>query len=264
VTFLDLRTLAATRAVVGPDDSFSKLFANTVKLRETKMPRTLYFEDPGDHFDEHFDFSDLCVSKSAAAFEAPNFGYEIYPAEVLRSAAYLRASLLLALPRDLETLERMAQCKKDTIAVYQEWRDVANEELWVDVVIRPLALADEADRVVSWDEGVFTFIEEVKCNLALASVTVHQQRMPSDAEPHFPIVVKSLYGKPVQLEVSGSSTIHDVKEMLQNRPELGCFKFAPLDCRSPEVSPVDDTLGAFHRPQALRAPSPSLVARRAG
>ena len=43
-TFLDLRTLAALRVVVGPDALCGKMFSAVVALRETKMPRTLYAE----------------------------------------------------------------------------------------------------------------------------------------------------------------------------------------------------------------------------
>ena len=38
LTYLDLRTLAALRVVVGPDESLAKTLANVVALREAKMP----------------------------------------------------------------------------------------------------------------------------------------------------------------------------------------------------------------------------------
>ena len=38
LTYLDLRTLAALRVVVGPDESLGKTLANVVALREAKMP----------------------------------------------------------------------------------------------------------------------------------------------------------------------------------------------------------------------------------
>ena len=41
-SYLDLRTLAALRVVVGPDESIGKLFNAVVTLRETKTPRVLH------------------------------------------------------------------------------------------------------------------------------------------------------------------------------------------------------------------------------
>ncbi|CAH0379637.1 unnamed protein product [Pelagomonas calceolata] len=42
VSYMDLRTLAALRVVVGPDESIGKLFNAVVTLRETKTPRVLH------------------------------------------------------------------------------------------------------------------------------------------------------------------------------------------------------------------------------
>jgi len=66
-TFLDLRSLAALRVVVGPDKSFAKMFNAVVALRETKMPRVLYAEhryDGREKYEEGFQFRDLFVGKS--------------------------------------------------------------------------------------------------------------------------------------------------------------------------------------------------------
>ena len=66
-TFLDLRSLAALRVVVGPDKSFAKMFNAVVSLRETKMPRVVYAEHRNDaeyEYKEGFQFSDLFVGKS--------------------------------------------------------------------------------------------------------------------------------------------------------------------------------------------------------
>ena len=41
-SYMDLRTLAALRVVVGPDESIGKLFNAVVTLRETKTPRVLH------------------------------------------------------------------------------------------------------------------------------------------------------------------------------------------------------------------------------
>ena len=41
-SYMDLRTLAALRCVVGPDESIGKLFNAVVTLRETKTPRVLH------------------------------------------------------------------------------------------------------------------------------------------------------------------------------------------------------------------------------
>ena len=185
-----------------------------VKLRETKMPRTLYFEDPGDCWDDCFEFTDLRVYKSAAGFDVDNFEFQVYPAEVLKSAAELAVhwpkprvgdiiswdyTLTPAAP-DLHQFMKMVRGQKnDTIASYRELRDVAGEEVCVDVAIRPLALAAEANRVVRWDKGVRTFVKD-----AIARF------------PKFPITIKPLGGEDVVVRVRGPLTIYQVKGMLED------------------------------------------------
>ena len=213
-TFLDLRTLAAARVVVGLDTLSGQMLNAVVKLRETKMPRTLYFEDPGDCWDDCFEFTDLRVYKSAAGFDVDNFEFQVYPAEVLKSAAELAVhwpkprvgdiiswdyTLTPAAP-DLHQFMKMVRGQKnDTIASYRELRDVAGEEVSVDVAIRPLALAAEANRVVRWDKGVRTFVRD-----AIARF------------PKFPITIKPLGGEDVVVRVRGTLTIYQVKGMLED------------------------------------------------
>ena len=213
-TFLDLRTLAAARVVVGLDTLSGQMLNAVVKLRETKMPRTLYFEDPGDCWDDCFEFTDLRVYKSAAGFEVDNFEFQVYPAEVLKSAAELAVhwpkprvgdiiswdyTLTPAAP-DLHQFMKMVRGQKnDTIASYRELRDVAGEEVSVDVAIRPLALAAEANRVVRWDKGVRTFVRD-----AIARF------------PKFPITIKPLGGEDVVVRVRSTLTIYQVKGMLED------------------------------------------------
>ena len=213
-TFLDLRTLAAARVVVGLDTLSGQMLNAVVKLRETKMPRTLYFEDPGDCWDDCFEFTDLRVYKSAAGFDVDNFEFQVYPAEVLKSAAELAVhwpkprvgdiiswdyTLTPAAP-DLHQFMKMVRGQKnDTIASYRELRDVAGEEVCVDVAIRPLALAAEANRVVRWDKGVRTFERDAKNRF-----------------PKFPITIKPLGGEDVVVRVRGPLTIYQVKGMLED------------------------------------------------
>jgi hypothetical protein len=213
-SFLDLRTLAAARVVVGLDTLSGQMLNAVVKLRETKMPRTLYFEDPGDCWDDCFEFTDLRVYKSAAGFDVDNFEFQVYPAEVLKSAAELAVhwpkprvgdiiswdyTLTPAAP-DLHQFMKMVRGQKnDTIASYRELRDVAGEEVCVDVAIRPLALAAEANRVVRWDKGVRTFVKD-----AIARF------------PKFPITIKPLGGEDVVVRVRGPLTIYQVKGMLED------------------------------------------------
>ena len=213
-TFLDLRTLAAARVVVGLDTLSGQMLNAVVKLRETKMPRTLYFEDPGDCWDDCFEFTDLRVYKSAAGFDVDNFEFQVYPAEVLKSAAELAVhwpkprvgdiiswdyTLTPAAP-DLHQFMKMVRGQKnDTIASYRELRDVAGEEVSVDVAIRPLALAAEANRVVRWDKGVRTFVKD-----AIARF------------PKFPITIKPLGGEDVVVRVRSTLTIYQVKGMLED------------------------------------------------
>ena len=155
-TFLDLRALAALRVVVGPDDSFSKMFGKVVKLRETKMPRTLYAEVPSRdpyYLGGGFRFSDLRVDKCGA----PPSGSEVYPAEVLQAAAMVYVKHKKArkrakhyretpptIPLDLTMYVNATVDKSfDTTVAYDEMRNIAGYPAirFVNVAIRHFGLA---------------------------------------------------------------------------------------------------------------------------
>ena len=195
-TFLDLRSLAALRVVVGPDKSFAKMFNAVVSLRETKMPRVLYAEhrnDAEEEYEEGFSFSDLFVGKSLPtsclmAYRSRFLIYgpagcqcnerrpcHIYPAEVLKLAAIVETRWRqLPKPRpkfpgpDSQAIARCILATRllsDTSVVYDEdWEWDVNERR-VRVAIRPLPLAAEADAVVKWGEGVETFRQQARREL---------------------------------------------------------------------------------------------------
>ena len=201
-TFLDLRSLAALRVVVGPDKSFAKMFNAVVSLRETKMPRVLYAEhryDGREKYEEGFQFSDLFVGKSlpmsclmahrdcgmyrprgmlregCQCDEYERLPCHIYPPEVLKLAAIVDTRWR-QLPKPRPTFpgphfQAMARCVRatrvlsDAPVVYDEaWhRDLHERRL--RVAIRPLPLAAEADAVVKWGEGVETFRQQARREL---------------------------------------------------------------------------------------------------
>ena len=195
-TFLDLRSLAALRVVVGPDKSFAKMFNAVVSLRETKMPRVLYAEhrnDAEEEYEEGFSFSDLFVGKSLPtsclmAYRSRFLIYgpagcqcnerrpcHIYPAEVLKLAAIVETRWRqLPKPRpkfpgpDSQAIARCILATRllsDTSVLYDEdWEWDVNERR-VRVAIRPLPLAAEADAVVKWGEGVETFRQQARREL---------------------------------------------------------------------------------------------------
>ena len=198
-TFLDLRSLAALRIVVGPDKSFAKMFSAVVSLRETKMPRILYAEhrnDGNEKYEEGFSFSDLMVSKShpttclvAARGECNGpYGDEgcqcrKYTAEVLKLAAKADTLWLeLPEPRPPITgpmagaivigLRATRNLPSDATVVYAEdWGldQTGGDEHRVMVAVRPLPLAAEADAVAKWEEDVLTYKQRARRELDAAS-----------------------------------------------------------------------------------------------
>ena len=167
-TFMDLRTLASLRVVVGPDALCGKMFSAVVALRETKMPRTLYVKAPNPYWSE-FEFSRLQVSKSVAAVESRFPTMKRFPADVLKLAATVNATWHnLPKPRpprssgDLKKYMKRAtsaarKIPRDTALVTMEKRyNHQNEHTWVYDTVRPLPLVDQADSLAEWvDESLF-------------------------------------------------------------------------------------------------------------
>ena len=180
-TFMDLRTLASLRVVVGPDALCGKMFSAVVALRETKMPRTLYVKAPNPYWSE-FEFSRLRLSKSVAAIERRFPTMRRFPADVLKLAATVNVtSHKLPEPRyqvssgDLKDyMERATSAARkipfDTAVVTMEKRYTRrNEDGWVYDVVRPLPLVDQTDSLAVWGKGVESLFQEVRRKLDAAS-----------------------------------------------------------------------------------------------
>ena len=176
-TFLDLRSLASLRVVVGPDALCGKMFSAVVALRETKMPRTLYVKG-------YWNKSKLCleVSKSVAAIERRFPTMRRFPADVLKLAATVNVtSHKLPEPRyqvssgDLKDyMERATSAARkipfDTAVVTMEKRyPRRNEDGWVYDTVRPLPLVDQTDSLAVWGKGVESLFQEVRRKLDAAS-----------------------------------------------------------------------------------------------
>jgi len=191
-TFMDLRTLASLRVVVGPDALCGKMYSAVVALRETKMPRTLYVNVPNRPRDlpafSVRKFSRLQVSKSVAAIESqypresrfPTL--KRFPADVLKLAATVNVTWTrLSKPRppskfsgfsgDLKACMKRATSAArttpcDTALVTAEKRhDHRNELCWVFDTVRPLPLVDRADSLAVWGKGMETLSEKVRREL---------------------------------------------------------------------------------------------------
>jgi hypothetical protein len=187
-TFLDLRSLAALRIVVGPAQAISKLFNTVVTLRETKTPRVLYAEHRNDRKEEEsVSFRDLFVAKNPpttclvaargewyVACRSEGCQCRKYTPEVLKLAARidpLWRQLPEPRPRIADPQARAAyratpNLPSDaTVAYAEDWGD----DKRVIVAVRPLPLAAEADAVVKWGEGVETFRQQAKRELDAAA-----------------------------------------------------------------------------------------------
>ena len=184
-TFLDLRSLASLRVVIGPDALCGKMFSVVVALRKVKMPRTLYAETPGDDWDD-FDFEDLRVSKSVGALEDKFSTFRRFPADVLKLAATVTATWsMLPQPRPQRSSGDLAaymarainsanRIPCDTALRFMERRcttytHIANEHRWVRATVRPLPLVDQADSLAEWGKGVETLFEKVRRELDAAT-----------------------------------------------------------------------------------------------
>ena len=161
-TFLDLRSLASLRVVVGPDALCGKMFSAVVALRETKMPRTLYVKAPNPYWSE-FEFSRLRLSKSAAAIERRFPTMKRFPADVLKLAATVNVTWHeLSKPRPQKSSGDLKKyMKRATSAAIKTPSDTAlvtmakrynhqNEHTWVYDTVRPLPLVDQADSLAVW------------------------------------------------------------------------------------------------------------------
>ena len=186
-TFLDLRSLASLRVVIGPDALCGKMFSVVVALRKVKMPRTLYAETPGDDWDD-FDFEDLRVSKSVAALEDKFSTFRRFPADVLKLAATVTATWSkLPQPRPQRSSGDLApymarainsanKIPCDTALRFMERRcttytHIANEHRWVRATVRPLPLVDQADSLAEWGKGVESLFEKVRRELDVAAAS---------------------------------------------------------------------------------------------
>ena len=184
-TFLDLRSLASLRVVIGPDALCGKMFSVVVALRKVKMPRTLYAETPGDDWDD-FEFEDLRVSKSVGALEDKFSTFRRFPADVLKLAATVTATWsMLPQPRPQRSSGDLAaymarainsanRIPCDTALRFMERRcttytHIANEHRWVRATVRPLPLVDQADSLAEWGKGVETLFEKVRRELDAAT-----------------------------------------------------------------------------------------------
>jgi hypothetical protein len=176
-TFLDLRSLASLRVVVGPDALCGKMFSAVVALRETKMPRTLYVKAPNPYWSE-FAFSRLQVSKSVAAIERRFPTMKRFPADVLKLAATVNVTWhKLSKPRPQKSSGDLKKYMKravnssvktpcDTAVVTMEKRyNHQNEHTWVYDTVRPLPLVDQADSLAVWGKGMETLSEKVRHEL---------------------------------------------------------------------------------------------------
>ena len=195
-TFLDLRSLASLRVVVGPDALCGKMFSAVVALRETKMPRTLYVNVPNRPRDlpafSVRKFSRLQVSKSVAAIESqypresrfPTL--KRFPADVLKLAATVNVTWTrLSKPRPPSKFsgfsgDLKACMKRATSAAIKTPSDTAlvtmakrynhqNEHTWVYDTVRPLPLVDQADSLAVWGKGLETLSEKVRRELGAAA-----------------------------------------------------------------------------------------------
>ena len=190
-TFLDLRSLASLRVVVGPDALCGKMFSAVVALRETKMPRTLYVKAPNPYWSE-FEFSRLRLSKSAAAIERRFPTMKRFPADVLKLAATVNVTWHeLSKPRPQKSSGDLKKyMKRATSAAIKTPSDTAlvtmakrynhqKEHTWVYDTVRPLPFVDQADSLAMWttanerfgrlDSTVESLFEQAKRELDAAS-----------------------------------------------------------------------------------------------
>ena len=183
-TFMDLRTLASLRVVVGPDALCGKMYSAVVALRETKMPRTLYVKAPNPYWSE-FEFSRLRLSKSVAAIERRFPTMKRFPADVLKLAATVNVTWHnLSKPRPQKSSGDLKKyMKRATSAAIKTPSDTAlvtmakrynhqNEHTWVYDTVRPLPFVDQADSLAVWgklDSTVESFFEQARRELDAAA-----------------------------------------------------------------------------------------------
>ncbi len=220
-TFLDLRSLASLRVVVGPDALCGKMFSAVVALRETKMPRTLYVKAPNPYWSE-FEFSRLRLSKSVAAIERRFPTMKRFPADVLKLAATVNVTWHeLSKPRPQKSSGDLKKyMKRATSAAIKTPSDTAlvtmvkrydhtelghhNKRRWVYDAVRPLPLVDQADSLAVWgklDSTVESLFEKPRREQDAA--------IPNTNNPQG--------GGAVVVRVRGSLTIYQVKGMLEDK-----------------------------------------------
>ena len=189
--FLDLRSLASLRVVVGPDALCGKMFSAVVALRETKMPRTLYVKAPNPYWSE-FEFSRLRLSKSVAAIERRFPTMKRFPADVLKLAATVNVTWhKLSTPRPQKSSGDLKKyMKRATSAAIKTPSDTAlvtmakrynhqNEHTWVYDTVRPLPFVDQAESLAVWgklDSTVESLFEQAKRELDAAAASPLRRR----------------------------------------------------------------------------------------